>query len=65
MVDSANYWDRRQEPPGEHGDLWMCDECRAVWMVTAEYFGGGIYFKDWRRVFWRAAWYRRKYGERR
>ena len=52
------------EPDGEHGDLWMCDDCGAIWIVHVDDFFG-VRFSDWHRVFWRDWWYRRKYLEKR
>jgi hypothetical protein len=51
------------EPDGEHGDLWLCDDCGAIWIVHVDDCFGAR-FSDWRRVFWRAWWYRRKYLEK-
>lgn len=52
------------EPDGEHGDLWMCDDCGAIWIVYVDNCFG-VRLSDWHRVFWRDWWYRRKYLEKR
>ncbi len=47
------------EADGEDGCLWMCDDCRAVWIVRKFHF---FDYRNWNQVNpIRARYYRRRY----
>jgi hypothetical protein len=51
----------RSKPDGVKGDVWMCDECREVWIIR-EF--PDLYVKGWFPVNpVRAWWLRRRYLE--
>lgn len=45
------------QPDGAVGDVWMCDDCMTVWVVTVHWRytsgnGGRAHYRQWDRAGW-------------